>query len=118
MPTPQLDVKTQPRERPTYEEMLWSQIQETKTEVRETRKELNSRMDRIERRMDKIEEEIKSTRQELNARLERLERKIDRLADKIDASCREKDYSPWRLSNYDISMLIIAVTIICALLFK
>ena len=77
MPTPQLNGKT--RERPTYDDLLWGQLQDTKNEVRETRKELNSRMDRIEQRMDKLEQrfdklndKLDETRRELNAKLDAL----------------------------------------------
>lgn len=69
MPAPQINGKSQTRERPTYTEMLWEQLQDTKAEVKDTRKELNQRMDRLEHRMDRLEEELKSTRQELNANI-------------------------------------------------
>lgn len=48
MATPQLNGRSKARERPTYGDMVWEQLQDTKTEVRETPKELNARMDRIE----------------------------------------------------------------------
>ncbi len=82
MPSPQLNSKTQNRQRPTYEEMIWENLQETKTEVRETRKELNARV-------DKLEEEIKSTRKELNARMDKLEARMNNLDEKIDETRRE-----------------------------
>ena len=82
MPSPQLNSKIQTRERPTYEEMVWENLQETKTEVRETRRELNGRV-------DKLEEEIKSTRQELNARMDKIETRMDNLDGKIDETRRE-----------------------------
>lgn len=88
MPPPQLNEKTQTRERPTYEEMVWENLQETKTEVRETRRELNARMDRIERRMDKLEEELKATRLEVNARIEKLADKIDSFRDRANTNRR------------------------------
>ena len=69
MPAPQLNGKSQTRERPTYTEILWEQLHDTKNEVKETRKELNQRMDRLEHRIDRLEEELKSTRQELNANI-------------------------------------------------
>ena len=86
MPPTQLNGKSQARERPTYEEMVWENLQDTKTEVRETRRELNARMDRLERRMDKLEEELKSTRLELNDRMEKLSDKIDDLHKEIKSS--------------------------------
>ena len=100
MPSPQLNSKIQTRERPTYEEMVWENLQETKTEVRETRRELNGRVDKLEEeikstrqelnaRMDKLEEEIKSTRQELNARMDKIETRMDNLDGKIDETRRE-----------------------------
>ena len=68
MPSPQLNSKNPiTRERPTYEEMLWEQLQDTKTEIRETRKEINQCMDRIERRMDKIEEKIDALHNEIKS---------------------------------------------------
>lgn len=76
MPAPQLNDKIKTRERPTYTDMIWEQLQDTKTEVKDTRKELNARMDRIERRMDKLEEELKATRQELNANINDLRKVI------------------------------------------
>lgn len=88
MPPPQLNGKTQTRERPTYEEMVWENLQETKTEVRETRRELNARMDRIERRMDKLEEELKATRLEVNARIEKFADKIDSFRDRANTNRR------------------------------
>lgn len=105
----QLNVKSQMRERPTYKEMIWEQIQDTKTEVRETRKELNQRMNRIERRMDKIEEELKTPRLELNAR-------IDKLSDKMNAMHNEIKSSTGHISIANISTVVIALAVIYPIL--
>ena len=109
MPAPQIKDKIKTRERPTYEEMIWEQLQDTKTEVRETRKELNQRMDRIERRMDNLEEELKATRQELNAR-------IDKLADKIDDMHKEIKSSTGHISIANISTVGIALAVIYSII--
>ena len=79
---PQFNTKSQSRERPTYEEMLWEQLSDTKTEIRETRKELNIRM-------DKLDAELKTTRQDLNARMERLDHRIDKLEEEIKSTRKE-----------------------------
>ncbi|MBR1805084.1 MAG: hypothetical protein IJ774_01720 [Selenomonadaceae bacterium] len=95
MPPTQLNNKTQLREFPTFNDMVWEQLQDTKTEVRETRKELTARMDKLEgdikttrqelnSRMDKLESDVKTTRQELNARMDRIEQRIDNLDAKLD----------------------------------
>ena len=76
MPEPQLNGRSRTRERPTYTDMVWEQLRDTKTEVKETRKELNARMDSLEHRMDRLEEELKSTRQELNANINDLRKVI------------------------------------------
>ena len=78
MPEPQLSGKSQLRERPTFNDMLWEQLQDTKTEVRETRKELSARMDRIEQRMDRIDQ-----------RMDKLEQRFDKLDEKIDDTRKE-----------------------------
>ena len=93
MPSPQPNGKTQSHERPTYNEMLWEQLQDTKNEVRETRKELNQRMDRLEVRMDKLEE------------------KIDKLADKIDSFRNHGQI-------VTISAIGIALGVLCTLFLK
>ena len=120
MPAPQLNGKSQTRERPTYNEMLWEQLQDTKVEVRETRKELNARMDRIERRMDKLEEEMKATRQELNARMDKQEIKIDELrkelSNKIDALHNEIKSSTGHISIANISTVGIALAVIYSII--
>ena len=109
MPPPQLNGKSQTRERPTYEEMVWENLQETKTEVRETRRELNARMDRIERRMDKLEEELKATRLEVNAR-------IEKLADKIDGMHNEMKSSTGHISIANITTVGLALGVLYAIL--
>ena len=60
MPPPQLNGKTQTRERPTYEEMVLENLQETKTEVKETRQELNARMDKQDEKIDRLASKIDS----------------------------------------------------------
>ncbi|MBR6712867.1 MAG: hypothetical protein IKI76_07750 [Selenomonadaceae bacterium] len=109
MPAPQIKDKIKTRERPTYEEMIWEQLQDTKTEVRETRKELNQRMDRIE-------EELKATRQELNARIDKQEEKIERLADKIDDLHKEIKSSTGHISIANISTVGIALAVIYSII--
>ena len=42
----------------TFNDLMWTQQNDLRSEVRETRKELNARMDRLETRMDKIENRI------------------------------------------------------------
>ena len=111
MPAPQLNSKTQNRERPTYEEMLWENLQETKIEVRETRREINARMDRIERRMDKLEEEVKATRLELNSR-------IEKLSDKIDAMHNEMKSSTGHISIANITTVGLALGVLYAIFLK
>ena len=111
MPPPQLNGKTQTRERPTYEEMVWENLQETKTEVRETRRELNARMDRIERRMDKLEEELKTTRQELTARMDKQDEKIDALTEKIDSATKHGNIMM-------VSVIGIALGVLYVIFFK
>ena len=59
MPAPQLNDKIKTRERPTYTDMIWEQLQDTKTEVRETRKELNQRMDKLEEKVDDFRDKVK-----------------------------------------------------------
>ena len=76
MPAPQINNRVSTRERPTYSEMIWQQLQDTKTEIKDTRKELNARMDRIERRMDQLEHNLEATRQELNANIKDLRKDI------------------------------------------
>ena len=109
MPAPQLNDKIRTRERPTYTDMIWEQLQDTKTEVRETRKELNQRMDRIE-------EELKATRQELNARIDKQEEKIERLADKIDDLHKEIKSSTGHISIANISTVGIALAVIYSII--
>ena len=109
MPAPQLNDKIKTRERPTYTDMIWEQLQDTKTEVRETRKELNQRMDRIE-------EELKATRQELNARIDKQEEKIERLADKIDDLHKEIKSSTGHISIANISTVGIALAVIYSII--
>lgn len=105
MPPPQLNGKSQTRERPTYNELLWEQLQDTKAEVKDTRKELNQRMDRIETRMDRIEK-----------RLEKQDEKIDKLADKIDDLHKEIKSSTGHISIANISTVGIALAVIYAVL--
>ena len=107
MPAPQINGKNQTRERPTYTEMLWEQLQDTKTEVKETRKELNQRMDRLEMRMDRI-----------NARLDKQDAKIDKLADKIDALHNEIKSSTGHISIANISTVGIALGVLYSILSK
>ena len=57
----------------TFNDLMWTQQNDLRSEVRETRKELNARMDRLETRMDKIEN-----------RMDRLEDKLDRVADSVN----------------------------------
>ncbi len=115
MPTPQLDVKSPPRERPTYEEMLWEQLRDTKTEVREIRKELNARMDRLE-------VENRATRQELNARIDKLEAEIKSMRQELNDNINDLRKVVQSSTNHgqisNITTVGIAVAIICALLFK
>ena len=111
MPTPQLNGRTKSRERPTYSELVWEQMQDTKTEVRETRKELTARMDRLE-------EELKSTRQELNARIDKLDERVDKLADKIDALHNEIKSSANHGQIATISTVGIALAVIYSLLSR
>ena len=105
MPAPQINGKSQTRERPTYTEMILEQLQETKAEVKDTRKELNQRMDRLEMRMDRI-----------NARLDKQDEKIDKLADKIDALHNEIKSSTGHISIANISTVGIALAVIYAVL--
>ena len=107
MAEPQLNVKGQTRKRPTYEEMVWEQLQDTKTEVRETRKELNARMDRIEVRMDRIE-----------TRMNKLDEKIDKLDNKIDAMHNEIKSSTGHISIANISTVGIALGVLYSILSK
>ena len=113
MAEPQLNVKTQTRERPTYEEMLWEQLQDTKTEVRETRKELN-------KRIDKLEEDLRATRLELNTRMDKQEAKIDELrkelSNKIDAMHNEIKSSTGHISIANISTVGIALAVIYSII--
>lgn len=111
MPTPQLNGRTKSRERPTYSELVWEQIQDTKTEVRETRKELNTRI-------DNLKEELKSTRQELNARIDKLDERVDKLADKIDALHNEIKSSANHGQIATISTVGIALAVIYSLLSR
>lgn len=99
--------KNQTYERPTYTEILWEQLQDTKTEVKETRKELNQRMDRLETRMDRI-----------NARLDKQDAKIDKLADKIDALHNEIKSSTGHISIANISTVGIALGVLYSILSK
>ena len=105
MPPPQLNTKSQIRERPTYEEIIFAQLQDTKTEVKDTRKELNARMDRLERRMDRIE-----------TRLDEQDKKIDRLADKIDELHKEIKSSTGHISIANTSTVGIALAVIYSIL--
>ena len=105
MPSPQPNVRSQARERPTYEEMLWEQLQDTKNEIKDTRKELNQRMDRLERRMDRIEN-----------RLDEQDKKIDRLADKIDDLHKEIKSSTGHISIANISTVGIALGVLYSIL--
>lgn len=111
MPTPQLNGKSQTRERPTYTEMLWEQLQDTKAEVKETRKELNQRMDRLEMRMDRLE-----------ARMNNLDTKIDEtrkeLSNKIDALHNEIKSSTGHISIANISTVGIALGVLYSILSK
>lgn len=119
MPAPQINSKSQSRERPpTYAEMVFAQLQDNKTEIKSTRKELNDRMDRIERRMDKLEEKLETTRQEINARLDKQDAKIDKLADKIDALHNEIKSSTGHISIANISTVGIALGVLYSILSK
>lgn len=109
MPPPKLTGKSQTRERPTYEEMFWENLQETKTEVRETRKELNARMDRIERRMDNLEEKIDKLDEKINETRKEL-------VDKIDDLHNGKTFLIRRINIDEISFSIIALAVIYAVL--
>lgn len=122
MPTPQLNGRTKSRERPTYSELVWEQIQDTKTEVRETRKELNVRMDNLKEelnaRIDNLQEELKTTRQELNSRIDKLDERVDKLSDKIDALHNEIKSSANHGQIATISTLGIALAVIYSLLSR
>lgn len=128
MPTPQIKPKNSYRE-PTYTEQVFTQFQETRTELNQrmdriersldtTRKELNQRMDRIEHRMDKLEEKLETTRRELNARMDKQEEKIERLADKIDAMHNELKSSTGHISIANISTVGIALGVLYSILSK
>ena len=140
MPPTQLNNKSQLRERPTYTDMVWEQLQDTKTEVRESRKELSARMDKLEgdvkttrqelnARMDKLESDVKTTRQELNTRMDRIEQRIDNLdtkldetrkelSNKIDALHNEIKSSTGHISIANISTVGIAIGVLYSLIFK
>jgi len=67
----------------TFNDLMWTQQNDLRSEVRETRKELNARMDRLENRMDrletrmdKIENKIETMRQELNQNINELRKDI------------------------------------------
>ena len=111
MPAPQINNRVSTRERPTYSEMIWQQLQDTKTEIKDTRKELNARMDRIERRMDQFEHNLEATRKEFNLRM-------DKLADKIDAMHNEIKSSTNHGQIATISTVGIALGVLYSLLFK
>lgn len=115
MPTPQLNGRTKSRERPTYSEMVWEQIQDTRTEVRETRKELNARMDRLE-------EEMKTTRQELNARIGKLEEELRATRQELNASIKDLHNEIKSSTNHGqiatISTVGIALAVIYSLLSR
>ena len=104
--------RTRSAERFTFNELLWTQQQET-----------NKRLDRVESRMDKLEVKLETTRQELNARMDRqdarmdkLEEKIDRLADKIDDLHKEIKSSANHGQIANISTIGIALAVIYSLL--
>ena len=90
--------------RPTYSEMIFEQLQDTKTEVRDTRKELNSRIDRIDT-------DLRATRQELNARIDKLENKIDAMHNEIKSSTNHGQIAT-------ISTVGIALGVLYSLIFK
>ena len=122
MPPTQLNNKRQMRERPTFNDMLWEQLQDTKTEVRETRKELSARMDKLDAKID-------DTRQELNSRMDKLEQRMDNfdakldetrkeLSNKIDALHNEIKSSTGHISIANISTVGIALGVLYSLIFK
>lgn len=133
MPTPRINNKTQTRERPTYNDLFWEQLQDTKTEVRETRKELNARMDKleenlnarmdnIEQRMDKLDTKIDTTRRELNERMEKFDAKLDAIHNEIrqelKAMHNEIKSSTGHISIANISTVGIAFGVLYSILSK
>ena len=111
MPAPQINGKTQIRERPTYTELIWEQLQDTKTEVRETRKEINARMVRIEQRMDRIEQ-----------RMEKLDAKIDTMRQELTSAINDLRNSMQSSTKHGqiatISTVGIALGVLYTLFFK
>ena len=86
MPEPQLNGRSRTRERPTYTDMVWEQLRDTKTEVKETRKELNARMDRLEHRMDRLEARMNNLDAKIDETRKELSNKIDALHNEIKSS--------------------------------
>lgn len=111
MPTPQLNGRTKSRERPTYSELVWEQIQDTKTEVRETRKELTARIDNLKK-------ELNARIDKLDERVDKLDQRIDKLADKIDALHNEIKSSANHGQIATISTVGIALAVIYSLLSR
>lgn len=111
MPAPQPNSRTQTRDRPTYNDLLWEQAQDIKTEVRETRKELNARMDRIEQRMDKLEQ-----------RFDKLDAKIDAMQNdfrqELKSMHNELKSSTGHISIANISTVGIALGVLYSILSK
>ena len=110
-PQPNGRIKFSTRERPTYSEMIWQQLQDTKTEVRETRKELNARMDKLDTRMDRLED-----------RLDKIDAKIDNMRQEFNANINDLRQSMQSSTNHGqiatISTVGIALGVLYSLLFK
>lgn len=119
---------------PSTEELIYSQVQDNKTEIRETRKELSARMDKLDEkidttrreftarmdkqdaRMDKLEEKIDKLDAKFTARMDKLDDKIDKLADKIDDMRKDMHSRATSGTIANISTVGIALGVIYSLL--
>ena len=112
MPEPSPRRKSNYSAEHTFNELLWTQQQETNKRL----DRVESRMDRLETKIDKLDEKIDSVRKELNARIDKTDEKVDKLADKIDDLHKEIKSSTNHGQIANISTIGIALAVIYSLL--
>lgn len=91
----------------TFNDLMWTQQNDLRSEVRETRKELNARMDRLETRMDKIE-----------GRLDKLDDKIETIRREINTNINELRKDIQTSSNHGNIMTATVIGIALAVVYS
>lgn len=91
----------------TFDDLMWTQQKDLKSEVREARQELSQRMDRIEKRMDKLEEKI-----------EKLDDKIEVIRREINTNINELRKDIQTSSNHGNIMTATVIGIALAVVYS